>query len=279
MMSDLVGFLRYGFENLYLDFYPLPNGDGEWHRIGTGETQCYDDPIAFAMLGLYTYEGMSSSVSKVYDFLQSIQASAEYPAYNQYICWPGYIDVVTRFPACAYYDAVTIGILGQIRKSHDKPSYALGMQILNTYPSQFMYWGPQFTDYSPITAQKAMANVSWLGQFFINYIDPQTDFTELLNLNGDELTLFPIIAAADEVSWGQPISLLGMVTIGAAAELILEPGYITQERITVFSFLPVRVHDKIRYSGVDYEVITVSDYDYNGEPQFYKSACRKLIMQ
>jgi hypothetical protein len=43
MMSDLVGFLRYGFENLYLDFYPLPTGDGKWHRVGIGETQCYDD--------------------------------------------------------------------------------------------------------------------------------------------------------------------------------------------------------------------------------------------
>jgi hypothetical protein len=124
-----------------------------------------------------------------------------------------------------------------------------------------------------------MANVTWLGEFFINYIEPETDFTELLGLNGDELTLFPIIAAADEVSWGQPINLLGMVTIGTATELILEPGYITQERITVFSFLPVRVHDKIRYSGVDYEVITVSDYDMNGDPQFFKSVCRKLITQ
>jgi hypothetical protein len=231
------------------------------------------------MLGLYTYEGMSSSCSKVYDLIQNIMASAEYPAYNPFICWPGYIDVIVRFPACGYYDDVSIGILGQIRKVYDKPSYSLENQILSSYPTQFLYWDPEFTDYNPITVQKAMANVCWLGEFFINYVEPQTDFTELLGLNGDDLTLYPIIAAADEVSWAQPISLVGMVTIGAATELILEPGYITQKHITVFTFLPVRVHDKIRYSGVDYEVITVSDYDLNGSPQFYKSVCRKLITQ
>jgi hypothetical protein len=279
IMSDLIGFLRSGFEQLYLDFDPLPNGDGNWHRVGSPETQVYDDPISYALLGVYTYEGWSSSCKKVYGFIQTIRASAQYPAYNQYICWPGYIDVVSRFPACAYYDAVTTGILGQIRKAHDKPAYALSMQILSQYSAQFMNWGPQFTDYSPITVQKAMANVSWLAQFFINYDDPVTDFTELLTMNGDELILYPVQQAADEVSWGQPINLLGMVTIGATSELILEPGYITQAHITVFSFLPVRVHDKIRYSGEDYEVLTVSDYDMNGDPIFYKCTCRRLITQ
>jgi hypothetical protein len=279
MMSDAVGFLRSGFEQLYLYFNPKPTGDGLWHRVGSPETQVYDDPVAFALLGLFTYEGWSASCQKVYGFIQTIRASAEYPAYNQYICWSGYIDVVQRFPACAYYDAITIGILGQIRKAHDKPSYALAMQIISQYQTQFMYWGPQFTNYSAITAQKAMANVSWLAQFYLNYLDPTTDFTELLSLNGDELQLFPVQQAAAQVTWGSPITLLGIVTIGASSELVLEPGYITQKQITVHSFLPTRIHDKIRYSGEDYEVITVSDYDLNGDPLFYKSVCRRLITQ
>jgi hypothetical protein len=279
IMSDAISFLRSGFEQLYLWFDPKPTGDGNWHRVGSPETQVYDDPISFALLGLYTYEGWSASCQKVYAFIQTIRASAQYPAYNPYICWPGYIDVVTRFPACAYYDAITTGILGQIRKAHDKPAYALDMQILNQYQTQFMYWGPQYTDYSPITAQKATANVSWLAQFYLNYQDPVTDFTELLTLNGNQLLLYPVQQAADQVTWGPSITLLGMVTLGAVGEIVLEPGYITEAHITVYTFLPVRVHDKIRYSGEDYEVITVSDYDLNGDPLFYKSVCRRLITQ
>ena len=279
MMSDAIAFLRSGFEQLYLYFDPKPSGDGKWHRVGLGETQVYDDPVSFALLGLYTYEGWSVSCQKVYSFIESIRASAQYPAYNPAICWPGYIDVVTRFPACAYYDAVTSGILYKIRAVHDRPAYALSMQVIKQYQTQWMYWGPQFTDYSPITPQKAMTNVTWLAQFFLTYQDPSTEITHILSVNGESLLLYPIQQAADQVTWGPPLSLQGLVTLGAVGEIVLEPGYITEDHITVYSFLPVRVHDKIRRAGVDYEVITVSVYDLNGDPQVYKSVCRKLITQ
>ena len=279
IMSDAIDFLRSGFEQLYLWFDPKPSGDGNWHRVGLGETQVYDDPISFALLGLYTYEGWSVTCQRVYNFIETIRASAQYPAYNPAICWPGYIDVVTRFPACAYYDALTTGILGKIRAAHDKPAYALSMQILSSYYSQFMNWGPQFTDYSPITPQKAMANVTWLAQFFIAYQGPSTEITHILSVNGESLLLYPIQQTADQVTWGSPLDLLGLVTLGAVGEIVLEPGYITEDHITVYSFLPVRVHDKIRRGGVDYEVITVSVSDLNGDPQVYKSVCRKLISQ
>jgi hypothetical protein len=279
MINDAADFLCFGFENLYLWFDPKPSGDGKWHRVGTNETQVYDDPISFALLGLYTYEGWSVTCQRVYNFIETIRASAQYPAYNPAICWPGYIDVVTRFPACAYYDALTTGILGKIRAAHDKPAYALSMQILSSYYSQFMNWGPQFTDYSPITPQKAMANVTWLAQFFLTYQDPSTEITHILSVNGESLLLYPIQQAADQVTWGSPLDLLGLVTLGAVGEIVLEPGYITEDHITVYSFLPVRVHDKIRRGGVDYEVITVSVSDLNGDPQVYKSVCRKLISQ
>ena len=279
MMSDAISFLRSGFEQLYLWFDPMPSGDGNWHRVGLGETQVYDDPVSFALLGLYTYEGWSTSCQRVYNFIESIRASAQYPAYNPAVCWPGYLDVITKFPACAYYDAVTSGILSKIRAAHDKPAYALSMQVIKQYQTQWMYWGPQFTDYSPITPQKAMTNVTWLAQLFLAYQDPSTDITHILSVNGESLLLYPVQQAADQVTWGSPLNLLGLVTLGAVGEIVLEPGYITEAHITVFSFLPVRVHDKIRRSGVDYEVITVSEEDLNGDPIFYKSTCRKLISQ
>jgi len=149
MMSDAIDFLRSGFEDLYLWFDPPPTGDGAWHRVGVNETEVYDDSISLALLGMYTYEGWSPTCQKVYDFVQSIRADAEHAAYNPAICWPGYIDVVKRFPACDYYDAITSGILWKIRKEHDKSSFQFSMQIIEKYKEEFMYWGPVFTDYSP----------------------------------------------------------------------------------------------------------------------------------
>ena len=280
MMSDAIAFLRSGFEQLYLYFDPKPDGDGKWHRVGLGETQVYDDPVSFALLGLYTYEGWSTSCQRVYSFIEAIRASAQYPAYNPAICWPGYIDVVTRFPACAYYDALTSGILWKIRAAHDKPSLALSMQIINKYQNEFLAsWGPVFTDYSPITPQKAMANTSWLAQLFLNYQDPLTAFTRILDLQGESLILYPIIEAAEQVIYGEGLSIKGTVTMGTAGEIMIEPGYILEDHITVYTFIPIRVHDKIRRDGVDYEVLTVQGFDLNGDPEYYKSVCRRLISQ
>jgi hypothetical protein len=279
MMSDAVAFLRSGLEQLYLWFDPEPSGDGNWHRIGTPETQVYDDPISFALLGLYTHEGWSVTCQKVYNHVQSITASAQYPAYNPAVCWPGCIDVATRFPACAYYDAITSGILWKIRAIHDKPSFAFSTQVMDQYQPQFMYWGPIFTDYSPITAQKALASTSWLAQLFLNYADPVTGFTRILDLQGENLLLYSVREAADQVTYGEGLSVKGMVSMGTAGEVVIEPGYILQDHITVYSFLPVRVHDKIRRAGVDYEVLTVQLFELNGDPQYYKSVGRRLITQ
>jgi len=279
MMSDLVGFLRSGFEQLYLWFDPEPLGDGNWHRVGLGETQVYDDPMSFAMLGLYAFEGWNGTCQQVYSFLQSIRPSAQYPAYNPAICWPGYIDVIGRFPACAYYDAVTSGVLWKIRAVHDKPSLALSMQVISKYQDEFLFWGQVFTDYSQIMLQKAMANVTWLAELFLNYQDPATDMTHALDLSGENLLLYSVQEAADQVAWSEGLSLKGLVTMGAASEIVIEPGYITEDHITVYSFLPVRVHDKIRRRGVDYEILTVQVFDVNGDPLYSKSVCRKLISQ
>jgi len=280
IMSDAVGFLRSGFEQLYLWFDPKPSGDGNWHRVGIGETQVYDDPVSFALLGLYTYEGWSTSCQRVYNFIETIRASAQYPAYNPAICWPGYIDVVSRFPACAYYDALTSGILWKIRAVHDKPSLALSMQIINKHQKEFLAsWGPIFTDYSPITAQKAMANTSWLAQLFLNYADPVTNFTRILDLQGENLLLYPIREAAESITYSEALSIKGTVTMGTAGEIMIEPGYLFEDHITVYTFVPVRPHDKIRRVGVDYEVLTIQPFDLNGDPEYYKSVCRRLISQ
>jgi hypothetical protein len=277
MMADAAAFLREGFEQLYLWFDPKPFGDGKWHRVGINETEVYDDPISFALLGLYTYEGWSLTCQRVYNFIQTIRASAQYPAYHPAICWTGYIDVVTRFPACPYYDAVTSGILWNIRAAHDKPSLAFSMQIIEKYQEQFMYWGPKFEDYSPITEQKAMANVSWLALLFLNYEEPVTPFTRILKSKGENVLLYPIRAAVDKVTYSEPLDIKAIVSPTRVEEIFIEPGYMVNDYITVYTFAPLRQHDKIRRKGEDYEVLGVQAFDFAGETAYFNANCRRLI--
>lgn len=277
MMTDLVGFLRDGFEQLYLYYKPPPSGSGVWYRVGLNDTEVYDDPVSFALLGLYMYEGWSSTCQRVYNFIQSIRASGQYPAYWPEICWPGYLDVVTRFPACAYYDAITTGILWKIRKECDPPSFKLAHGVVSKYSDEFLYWGPQFTDYSPITAQKAMANVSWLARMFLNYEEPVTRFTQILNSKGEAVLLYPIRQAVETVSYGEAFDLLAIVSPLRAEEVILELGYVLNDYVVFYTFVPVRVHDKIRRKGEDYELQSIQAFTFENQTIYFKSVARRLL--
>jgi len=276
MMIKAVGFLREGFEGLWLYFDP---SDGNWHRVGLSENEIYDDPFAYALVGLYDYEGWSLSCQKVYNFINTIRASAQYPAYNPAICWAGYIDVVSRFPACDYYDAVTAGILWRIRKNHDKPSLAYSMKIIDKHQEEFMFWGVRHADYSPVENKKAMATVCWLGLLYINYEDPVTRFTQILHSKGENVTLYPVREAADKVSYGEGIDIQAIVSPARIDEVLIEPGYIINDYITAYTFTPLRQHDKVRRKGIDYEVLGVQAFDWKGETAYFKANCRRLIGQ
>jgi len=277
MMTDLVGFLREGFGQLYLYYQPPPSGSGVWYRVGINDTEVYDDPVSFALLGLYTYESWSLTCQRVYNFMQTIRASGQYPAYWPEICWSGYTDVVTRFPACAYYDAVSIGILWKIRKERDPPSFKLAYQVVNKYPDEFLYWGPLFTDYSPIAPQKAMANVTWLGRMFLNYEEPLTRFAQILNSKGEAVLLYPVRQAVETVSYGEPLDILAVVSPVRAEELLFEAGYLLNDYLAFYTFVPVRNHDKIRRKGEDYEVQSLQPFTYENQPIYFKSIAKRLL--
>ena len=276
IMSKAVGFLREGFEGLWLYFDP---SDGEWHRVGLNENEVYDDPLAYALVGLYEYEGWSLSCQKVYSFINSVRASAQYPAYNPAVCWAGYIDVISRFPACDYYDAVTSGILWQIRRNHDKPSFAYSKQVIEKHQSEFMFWGVKHADYSYVENKWAMATVCWLGRLFLNYEEPQTRFTQILRSKGETVTLYPIREAAETISYGEGIDIQAIVSPARVDEVLIEPGYIINDYITAYTFTPLRQHDKIRRKGEDYEVLGVQAFDFAGETAYFKANCRRLIGQ
>jgi hypothetical protein len=277
MMADALAFYREGFEDYYLHYDPKPNGDGKWHRIGLEEEQIYDDPFSYALLGLFTFEGCSTTVDKVYEFINTISATVEYSGYNPHICWAGYIDVVTRRAACDYYDGVTSGILWAIRNNLDKPSLALSKQIIELHPENFKYWGVRFTDFTPITNQQSTVTVSWLGQLFLNYDLASSSFTRILSQCGETLELLMIVQAGEPTSYYAPIPIKGIVRNTRQDEIIIEPGYVTTDFLTVYSFIPVRHHDKIRRYGVDYEVAAVELFRFQGEPLYFKSVCRRLL--
>jgi hypothetical protein len=276
MMSTAVGFLREGFENLWLYYDPA---DEKWHRAGSAETEIYDDSFAYALLGMYEYEGWSPACQRVYNFINTISASPQRPAYNPAICWAGYIDVASRFPACDYYDAVTSGILWKIRRGHDKPSLAFSKQTIEKHQDEFMFWGVKHADYNPIENKQAMATVCWLARLFLNYEEPVTRFTQILRSRGESITLYPVIEAAETVSYGEGIDIKAIVSPTRTEEILIEPGYIINDYITIHTFTPLRHHDKIRRRGVDYEVLGVQTFGWKGETAYLKANCRRLVGQ
>jgi hypothetical protein len=276
MISKAVGFLREGFENLWLHYDPA---DSSWHRGGAAENEIYDDAFAYALVGLSDNEGWSPSVRKVYNFINTIKASTQYPAYNPAVCWAGYIDVVSRYVACNYFDAVTSGILWKIRKNHDKPSFEFSMRITEKHAEEFMFWGVKHSDYGCVENKKAMATVCWLAQLFLNYEPPRTRFTQILRSKGENVTLFSVREAGDAVSYGEPLDVEAIVSPSRVEEVLIEPGYVVNDYVTVHTFTPLRRHDKLRRKGEDYEVLGVQSFDFNGETAHFKANCRRLVGQ
>ncbi|MCW4000598.1 MAG: hypothetical protein NWE93_10195 [Candidatus Bathyarchaeota archaeon] len=274
IISKAVGFLRAGFENLWLDFDP---SDGKWHRVGLSENEVYDDPFAYALVGLYEVEGWSVSCQKVYNALNNIRASAKYPAYNPAVCWAGYIDVIGRFSACDYYDAVTSGILWKIRSNHDKPSLKLSVEVISKHAAEFMFWGAKHTNYSYVENKQAMVTVCWLAELFLHYEEPVTQFTKILKTKGETVTLYPVREAAAIVTYGESLDLLAVVSSLKAEQVMLEAGYYLNDYLALYTFLPVRVHDKIRRQGEDYEIQTVTPFMFANQRFYFKSIARRLI--
>lgn len=272
--SKAIGFLRAGFENLWLDFDPA---DGKWHRVGLSENEVYDDPFAYALIGLYAVEGWSVSCQKVYNALNSIRANAKYPAYNPAVCWAGYIDVLSRYSACDYYDAVTSGILWKIRQNHDQPSLKLSVEVIGKHAAEFMFWGAKHADFSYVENKQAMVTVCWLAKLFLHYEEPVTQFTKILKSKGETVTLFPVREAAAAVDYGEPLDLLAVVSSLKAEQVMLEAGYYIDDYLAFYTFLPVRVHDKIRRQGEDYEIQTVTPFTFANQRFYFKSMARRLI--
>ncbi len=276
IMVEAVNFYRPGVEGLYLFFDPLPTGDGKWRRVGLSDDTIYDDSLAYALLGLYDNESYSSTVQKAYETVNAIGPSPFYPAYNQAICWAGYINVVTKTLACDYYDGVTSGILGKIRKEHDKIAYDFSVKTINAHSTEFMFWGAKHDDYGYLENTHAMATVCWLGQLLLNYEPPITRFTQILNAKGENLTLHPVKQVEENVKYGAGADFKAIVLPAKIEEILIEPGYLVNDYLTLHTFTPIRRHDKVQRKGLDYEVLTVQDFTFKDKIVFIKANLRRL---
>jgi len=274
MMEKAVSFLREGFEKLWLYYDP---SDSSWHRVGLSQNEIYDDCIAYALLGLYVYEGWSLSCEKVYELINTIAASADYSGYNSSICWAGYIDVLKRKSASDYYDAVTSGILYSVRAVKDKLSLLLSVQILNLHYEEFMFWGVKFVDWSPVENKQSIITVSWLGLLLLRYKPVKTLFTPVLNAGGENVTLYSIVQSGETVSYGEGITIKAVVRLALPDEVVIEPGFMVTDFVKVYTLIPIRHHDKIMRNGVYYEVGSPQVFRFKGEPQYCAVLCRRLV--
>jgi hypothetical protein len=279
MMADAVNFYRVGLEGCFDHYSPAPYGDNQWHRVDVADAITYDDTLAYALLGLYDYEGWSVTVEKTYAFLNGIGASRTYPAYNPAVCWGGYLDATAKAPACDYYDAVTAGILAAPRRDHDKPAYAFSAQIITAHADAFMFWGVKHADYAAVANVQAMATVCWLGKLFLGYEAPLTRFVQVLNSKGETVTLYPVVGLGEVTQYGEGTDLKAIVLPTKTEETLLEPGYLATDYLTLHVFAPVRRHDKLRCRGADYEAVTVQEFGFKGETAFRKVTLRRLLLQ
>ncbi|PVX24531.1 MAG: hypothetical protein CW691_07385 [Candidatus Bathyarchaeum sp.] len=276
MMQDEVGFYRGGFEALYSRYSPAPNGDGEWHRVEESNV-VYDDDFGYALVGLFSYEGWSSTVKQVYEDVNGIGPSADYPAYNPAVCWSGYVDVVSRKVDSDYYDAVAAGILWQLRSGHDNSALEFSFNVIGGHSEEFMFWGTKFNDYGAVENKKSVVTVSWLSLMFLNYQPPITPFTRILRCQGIDVTVYPVVENKQSVNYGEGIKIKALVCPARTDEIIMEQGYIVNDYITVHTFAPILHHNKLRYKGTDYEVGPVEGYSFRGQLMFRRSVCRRLI--
>ena len=122
-----------------------------------------------------------------------------------------------------------------------------------------------------------MATVCWLSLLHLNYEEPSTRFTQILRSQGENLELYPIVENDEKTSYGEPLTVQAVVNPAHAEEVLIEPGYIIEDYITVYTFAPLRLHDKLRRGSVDYEVQTVQPFSFRDGKAYFKTLCRRLI--
>jgi hypothetical protein len=101
-------------------------------------------------------------------------------------------------------------------------------------------------------------------------------FQQVLRTIGEDVTHYPFQA---DGSYGEPQTIQAVVSMARIDEILIEPGYLINDYITVYTDTEIKKQDKIRWNDADYEVLTVQPFTWKGTLAYYKASCRRLIGQ
>ncbi len=124
-----------------------------WHRVkgprGEPQRYAYGDTLAYALRGLHEYEGASGDVRRLYSRFAAYKGEAPATrAFDGRVAFAGYMipDLAAPDPESAYYDLVTIGILGPLRDEAARKDAARAAAFLDRQPveAERLRWGVGF---------------------------------------------------------------------------------------------------------------------------------------
>jgi hypothetical protein len=110
---------------------------GIWRRVqgpqGQPDTFVYGDTLAYALRGLFEYEGPSPTVRNLYDSFAGYRGKdAKTRRYDGRIAFAGYMHPANASPDAfsAYYDLVTLGILHGLRRAVRPDHFSVADEVL-----------------------------------------------------------------------------------------------------------------------------------------------------
>ncbi|MEM1564048.1 MAG: hypothetical protein QW161_05195 [Candidatus Bathyarchaeia archaeon] len=99
-------------------------------------------------------------------------------------------------------------------------------------------------------------------------------FQQILDTIGREITVYPI----QDCGYGDPLTIKTVVSPSRVDEVLIEPGYVVTDYLTVYTNYPLKHRDKIVVDSVNYEVVGVQEFDWHGEAVYFKALCRRLLV-
>lgn len=96
---------------------------------------------------------------------------------------------------------------------------------------------------------------------------------QILDAIGREITVYPI----QDGGYGDPLAIKAVVSPSRVDEVLIEPGYVVTDYLTVYTAYPLKHRDKIIVDDVSYEVVGVQKFDWHGATVYFKANCRRLV--
>ena len=162
------------------------------------------------LLGLYEVEGWSVNCQKVYNFLNNIKASAQYPAYNPAVCWAGYIDVISRFSAMRLLRRRHKRNPLQNPQNHDKPSLEFSIKIIGKHSRRNSCSGaPNMQTTAMLKTRKLWLRFAGLLIYSSTTKNHQPNSQEILKSKGETVQLYPIRESAAHFGLWRAVGSVG----------------------------------------------------------------------